>query len=152
MSAATFSAKFAEHVSAMHSFFALHSCPIEPRRGGEERFLKFVRSRIDLLSDPHRRDRIMTNLYVERMPDIWGDEEAATDFEQSFFVDVSSRMNLDRSDSWIGQVFSQELDLPASVDASALRSALAEALRAGWSEAAWLGGLDQDSELEPEAV
>ena len=152
MSTATLAAKFAEHVSAMHSFFALHGCPIEPRPGGEERFLKFVRSRLDLLSDPHRRDRVMTNLYVERMPDIWGDTEAAGDFEHSFFVDISSRMNLDRSDSWIGQVFAQQLDVPESVDADALRSALAEALKDGWSDTVWLGQADEEAEFDPEVA
>lgn len=136
------------HVQGLRAFFAGHSVNIEPKSDYNERFRKFVRARKSWLADEHRLERIVRRLHVEQMPDIWGDEESAQKFEDSFFEDLALRFDAPRK-SWIVRVLQEELDLTNGSEPEQLRTALEERLKAGFSDAIWWGEEAED-EVEDE--
>ena len=135
------------HVEGLKAFFADHSVKIEPKSDYRSRFSDFVRTRRLWLADEVRLERMVRRLHIEQMPDIWGDEEAAQKFEDSFFEDLAMRFDTPGK-SRIVSVLQEELELTDVPGPEGLKAALAERLKQGFKDSIWWGEEDDDDDDE----
>ena len=124
------------HVEGLKAFFAEYSVKIEPKSDYRSRFGDFVRARRLWLADEARLERMVRRLHIEQMPDIWGDEQAAQKFEDSFFEDLAMRFDT-AGKSWIVSVLREELELRDVSGPEGLKAALAERLKQGFADSIW---------------
>jgi hypothetical protein len=134
------------HVEGLKAFFADYSVKIEPKSDYKSRFSDFVRARILWLADEARLERMVRRLRIEQMPDIWGDEDSAQKFEDSFFEDLAMRFDTPGK-SWIVSVLQEELELTDAPGPEGLKAALAERLKQGFADSIWWGE-ESDGEHE----
>jgi hypothetical protein len=133
------------HVDGLRKFFSAHSVLIEPKADYKRRFRDFVKGRKIWLADEERIERMVRRLHIEQMPDIWGDEEAAQKFEDSFFEDLAMRFD-NPGKSWIVGVLQEELKLQNVAEPEGLKAALADRLKSGFSDSIWWGDDDDDDD------
>jgi hypothetical protein len=135
------------HVEGLKAFFADYSVKIEPKSDYKSRFSDFVRARILWLADEARLERMVRRLHIEQMPDIWGDEDSAQKFEDSFFEDLAMRFDTPGK-SWIVSVLQGELELTDVPGPEDLKAALAKRLKQGFADSIWRGEESDDEHEE----
>ncbi len=135
------------HVDGLKAFFYSYSVIIEPKADYKSRFRDFVKVRKFWLADEERIERMVRRLHIEQMPDIWGDEEAAQKFEDSFFEDLAMRFDTPGK-SWIVGALQKELQLQNVAEPEGLKAALADRLKSGFSDSIWWGDDDNDDDEE----
>ncbi|PNE09969.1 MAG: hypothetical protein CR217_17005 [Beijerinckiaceae bacterium] len=99
------------------------------------------------LADEVRLERMVRRLHIEQLPDIWGDEEAAQKFEDSFFEDLAMRFDTPGK-SRIVSVLQEELELTDVPGPEGLKAALAERMKQGFKDSIWWGEEDDDDDDE----
>jgi hypothetical protein len=82
---------FEEHVMSMTEFLKEHKINVLPIPSHSDQFEKFLDRRLDMLGNEAGRKRHARLVILTPMPNIWDDERARTDFEDSFFADVAYR-------------------------------------------------------------
>lgn len=139
-------AELERHITGLKAFFYTHSVNIEPKLDYRLRFSNFIRARILWLTDEARLEQIVRRLHVEPMPDIWGDEEAAQRFEDSFFEDLAMRFDAPEK-SRVVSVLNEELALAEVPGPEGLKVALAERLKQGFPDSIW-GGEEENNDFD----
>jgi hypothetical protein len=105
------------------------------------------RARILWLADEARLERMVRRLHIEQMPDIWGDEDSAQKFEDSFFEDLALRFDTPGK-SRIVSVLQEELELTDAPGPEGLKAALVERLKQGFADSIWWGEESDDEHEE----
>jgi HKD family nuclease len=84
--------KLKEHVAGLQSFFS--EVEVELKSSYKELFRKFVSVRRSWLGNREQIKRLSRRLHFARMPDIWNDQIAIRDFEDSFFEGIAAKLSL----------------------------------------------------------
>jgi hypothetical protein len=85
--------EFARYVSSMEEFLASIAVEIRGVENRDVAFNRFLKSRQKMLADEEGVRRLAQRLQIAEMPDIWYDEKAARNFENTFFDDIAFRMS-----------------------------------------------------------
>jgi hypothetical protein len=86
---------FDGYLKGMEDLLARKKVFKKPDPGLQERFEKFLSSRVNLLKNKERQARLSRIMVLQEMPEIWADERSAKAFEESFFEDVAFRASRD---------------------------------------------------------
>ncbi len=135
--------EYANYLSDMSKFLRVRNIKRQPIADHGAVFERFLDTREHLLGDPARRSKAARVMVLAPMPDIWGDSEQATNFEDSFFSDVSDRAMTVRFGGRVGRVIRSIMKGVVDPDLSVpdeLRNALEKRLaERPWADAEWLG-------------
>jgi hypothetical protein len=82
---------FNEHVRSMADFLAENNINARPIDSHVAQFERFLERRRSILGDKTGRRRHARLVILTPMPNIWDDDRATRDFEESFFADLAYR-------------------------------------------------------------
>lgn len=130
---------FANYLKAMENLLVRKNISKKPNQDLQERFEKFLSSRVNILSNKERRARLSRVMVLQEMPEIWADERSVKAFEESFFEDVAFRASKDGKKSRIITSIIDGIEGVDSSDPDGIRRALERRIHEGaWTDDGWL--------------
>jgi len=105
--------KLESYVANMKELFARNDLATRPKERYDELFSAFVRARREALAMPDTITKLSRVLVRTPMPDFWGDQNAADEFEGSFFAEVSDCLRVTTKQRRVVSALGDALNLPS---------------------------------------